>query len=109
MKVEGQLNESFVIRVGVRQGCVMLPWLSNIFMDSCMKEIESKVGHIGARLWLNGVGWSVLTCLFVDDSVLFIESVRELQRAVDEFYYAYLGRNIGKNSVMVFEEGGRSV
>ena len=28
---------SFPIRVGVRQGCVMLPWLFNIVMDGCMR------------------------------------------------------------------------
>ncbi len=29
----GELNESFNVEVGVRQGCVMSPWLFHIHMD----------------------------------------------------------------------------
>ena len=41
--------ESFFIGVKVRQRCVMLPWLFNIFMDGSMRKIKSKVGNVGAR------------------------------------------------------------
>ncbi len=41
VKVDGELD--FEIRVGVRQGCVMLPQLLNIFMDGCMREMKAKV------------------------------------------------------------------
>ncbi len=57
-----------VIGEGVRQGCVMSPWF-NIFIDGCMREVKAKVGRIGARMKLNGVGWSVAACLFADDTV----------------------------------------
>ncbi len=33
VKVDGELSNSFAVGVGVRQGCVMPPWLFNIFMD----------------------------------------------------------------------------
>ncbi len=36
--------------------CVMSPWLFNIFMDGCMREVKAKVGKIGAVLKLNGMG-----------------------------------------------------
>ncbi len=42
------------VKVGVRQGCVMLPWLFNIFMDGCMGEMKCNVGNTGAKLRLNG-------------------------------------------------------
>ncbi len=50
MRVEGEFTESFAVEVGVRQGCVMSPWLLNIFMDGCMREIKRKVVNKGAEL-----------------------------------------------------------
>ncbi len=68
VRVGGKYNESFAVEVGVRQGCVMSPWLFNIFMDGCMREMKCKVVHTG-EMRLNGEVWSVVTCLFADDSV----------------------------------------
>ncbi len=48
VKVDGELDD-FEIRVGVRQGCVMLPQLFNTFMDGYMREMKAKVGNTGAR------------------------------------------------------------
>ncbi len=39
VKVDGKLD--FEIGVGIRQGCVMLPRLFNIFMDGCIEGNES--------------------------------------------------------------------
>ncbi len=69
VRVGGKCSESFVVEVGVRQGCVMSSWMLNIFMDGCMREMKCKVLHTGAKLRLNGEVWSVVTCLFADDSV----------------------------------------
>ena len=66
----GELSESFTIGVGLKQGCVMSPWLFNIFMDWCMREMNAKVGNVGTRLKLNGMGWAVVACLLADDTVL---------------------------------------
>ncbi len=49
---------SFAVEVGVRQGCVMSPWMFNIFMDGCMREMKSKVVNAGAKL----VKWRSLVC-----------------------------------------------
>ena len=65
--------------------CNMSPWLFNIFMDGCMREMKAKAGKAGARLKLNGMVWSMAACLFADDTVLLAESERELQRVVDQF------------------------
>ncbi len=32
-KINGDTSEHFEIKVGLRQGCVMSPWLFNIYMD----------------------------------------------------------------------------
>ncbi len=33
VKISGETSEHFEIKVGLRQGCVMSPWLFNIYMD----------------------------------------------------------------------------
>lgn len=50
----------------MRQGCVMSPWLFNVFMDGCMREMKARIGNIGARLRSNGAEWPVVGCLFAD-------------------------------------------
>ena len=50
VRVNGEMSESFDIRVGVRQGCVMSPWWFNIFMDSVRRKMKAKVGKVGARM-----------------------------------------------------------
>ncbi len=69
---------SFAVEVGVRQGCVMSPWFFNICMDGCMREMKYKMVNRGAKLRLNGEVWSVVTCLFADDTMLLAESEGEL-------------------------------
>ncbi len=33
--------------MGLRQGCVISPWLFNIYMDGVMREVKGKVGEVG--------------------------------------------------------------
>ena len=44
-------GEWFELGVGLRQGCVMSPWLLNLFMDAAMKEVTEKAGDVGVTLW----------------------------------------------------------
>ncbi len=46
--LNGELSESFKVEVGVRQGCVMSPWLFNIYMDECIREMKVGVQDLGA-------------------------------------------------------------
>ena len=100
-------SESFSISVGVKQGCVMSPWLFNIFMDGVMKEWKMRIQGEGAELNENGKLWKVPSCLYADDAVLFAESEEKLQRMVSEFNCVCERRklkvNAGKSKVMVFE------
>ncbi len=107
MRVGGEFSDSFGVEVRVRQECVMSTWLFNIFMDGCMREIKCRVGNAGAKLRLNGEFWSVVTCLFADDTVLLAESEGDLQRVVNVFWIVCKRRklkvNTGKSKVMVFK------
>ncbi len=46
---------SFNVEVGVRQGCIMSPWLFNIYMDGRIREMKVGVWVLGARLNVRGV------------------------------------------------------
>ena len=47
-------SDWFKIDSGVRQGCVMSPWLFNLYMDGVMKELMSGVVGEGVRMLENG-------------------------------------------------------
>ncbi len=50
VKISGETSEHFEVKVDLRQGCVMSPWLFNIYMDGVMREMNGKVGEIGVRM-----------------------------------------------------------
>ena len=51
VRVGDEVSEWFPVRVGLRQGCVMSPWLFNLFMDGVMREIRKNVYDTGATIW----------------------------------------------------------
>ncbi len=85
VQVNGELSESFKVEVGVRQGCVMSPWLFSIYMDECIREMKVRVRDLGARLNVRDVEQPLVVGLYADDTVLLAESEGMLQRIVDEF------------------------
>ena len=40
VRVKGGESEQFRIDSGVRQGCIMSPWLFKVYMDGVMKEVK---------------------------------------------------------------------
>ena len=40
-------SEGFRIDSGVRQGCILSPWLFNVYMDGVMKEVKMGMGKRG--------------------------------------------------------------
>ncbi len=72
-----------------------------------MREMKWKLVNTDANLRLNGEVWSVVTCLFADESVLLTESKGNLQRVVNEFCSLCKRRKLKvsaeKSKVMVFE------
>ncbi len=55
MCVNGEPSESFSVKVGVRQGCVLLPRLFNIYKDGCIREMQVTAGDLDARMNVRGV------------------------------------------------------
>ncbi len=70
VRVNGELSKGFNVEVGVRQGCVMSPWLFNFYMDGCIREMKVGVWDLGARLNVRSVEQSLVTSLYADDSVV---------------------------------------
>ena len=92
-------SECFRINSGVRLGCIMFPWLFNVYMDAMMKK-GSEISGGGKRVEM-----------YVDDLVLCSESEEDLRAMVGCFAEVCSRRglkvNAGKRKVMVLggEEG----
>ncbi len=102
-KSSGETSEHFEIKVGLRQGCVMSPWLFNIYMDGVMREVKGKVGEVGVRMYDEGRKWVLNSILFADDTALIAES--DLQNLVSIFDSVCKRRklkvNVNKSKVMI--------
>ena len=53
-RVGDEESEWFAVELGLRQGCVMSPWLFNIFIDGMVREVRARtlgrgVGMVGER------------------------------------------------------------
>ena len=105
VRVKDELSSWFPITQGVRQGCVMSPWLFNVFMDKIVRE--------GMENFVGGVKMStteVSVVLFADDVMLLTErkedmevNLRELKKAMSNW-----GMKIhwGKTKVMMVSRKG---
>jgi len=78
VKVAGTLSEWFRVKKGVRQGCVLSPYLFNILAEMVMREtLDGFQGglQIGGRMITN--------LRYADDTILLATSEAELQELVD--------------------------
>ncbi len=57
VKISGETSKHFEIKVDLRQGCVMLPWLFNIYVDGVTREMKGKIGEVGVRMYAEGRKW----------------------------------------------------
>ncbi len=68
-----EMGECFKVKVGVRQGCIMSPWLFNLFMDGVVRKMKATVDNVGVEMSIDNTKWKLNTILFVDDTVLLAE------------------------------------
>ena len=67
------MSEWFPVNAGLRQDCVMSPWLFNVNMDGVIREVN--VRELGKGLELpsaNGGRFEINHLLFADDTALDI-------------------------------------
>ena len=56
VRVKGSESDRFRIDSGVRQGCIMSPWLFNVYMDGVVKEVKMGMERRGVS-FLDGREW----------------------------------------------------
>ena len=54
VKVKGGEIERFRIYSGVRQGCIMSPWIFNVYMNAEIREVKMGMGRTGVRVLEDG-------------------------------------------------------
>ena len=79
------MNEWFPVNVGLRQGCVMSPWLFNVYMDGVFREVNVWVLGKGLELLsANGDRFEISQLLFAEDTARMAHP-EKLCRLVSEF------------------------
>ncbi len=69
------VSDWFPVRVGLRQRCVMSPWLLNVYMDGIVREVIARMLRRGLNLVnADGRKWNLNQLLFVDDTALVADS-----------------------------------
>src|SRR5215469_129025 len=111
--MDGWVGERFEVKVGLRQGCVMSPWLFNVYMDSIVREGKRECMEEGLNLQSErgGVQWRVNMILYADDTLLIGETEESLQRLVTSFDRICRKRKVringDKSKVMRVGDNGR--
>ena len=100
VRVRREEGEWFEVGVGLRHGCVMSPWLFNLFMDAVMKGFSEKASDVGVTTWdeRRNIERKVDWLMFADDTVLLSDSEEKLERLVQEF-----GRGCQRRKLSVYE------
>ena len=110
VRVRGDESEWFKTDSGVRQGCIMSPWLLNVYMDGVMKDVKMGVGRRRVRFLEDGREWRLPGLLYAYDLVLYGESEEDLRTMVERFAEVCRRRGLkvsaGKSKVMVMNERG---
>ena len=99
------MSEWFPGNVGLRQGCLMSPFLFNVYMDGVVRDLNVRVLGKGLELLsANGGRFEINQLLFADDTALVADSEEKLCRFLSEFGRVCERRklrvNVGKIKVM---------
>ena len=95
------MSEWFLVNVGLRQGCVMSPWLFNVNMDGVVREVNVRV--LGKRMeWLSAnIGrFEINQLLFADNAALVADQEEKVSEFGGECERKKLKVNVGMSKVM---------
>ena len=112
VRSENGISEWFSVNVGLRQGCVLSPWLFNVYMDGVVREVSMRTHGKGVEM-CDSVGsrWRVSQLLYADDTVLMADSAEDLQCLLSEFGSVCERRklrvNVNKSKVLVCSSNER--
>ena len=85
VRAGNDVSEWFPVNVGLREACVMSPWLFNVYMDGVVREMNVRVLGKGLELLsANGGRFEITQLLFADDTALVADSEEKLCRLVSE-------------------------
>ena len=102
------LSETFDVNIGVRQGCVLSPFLFSFFINELATQI---IDNCSNGIQLHPDMFHLFLLLFADDIVLISSTVRGLQRQINELEkycrQSCLTVNMEKTKVIVFKKGGK--
>ena len=77
-------NECFKIDSGVRQRCIMSPWLFHVYIDAVKKEVKMEMGKMGVKFLEEQIEWRFPHLFYSGDLVLCSE-LEELKMMVGSF------------------------
>ena len=87
VRVGNDVSEWFPVNVGLRQACVISPWLFSVYMDGAVREVNVRVLGKGLELLsANGDRFKINQLLFADDTTLVADSEDKLCRLVSEYW-----------------------
>ena len=92
VRTSGKVSGWFPITQGVRQGCVMLPWLFNVFMDGIMRETMEKLQG-GVQLTTTNV-----QLILSADDIVMVTNLGEMKKVMDKWG---MKMHLGKTKVMM--------
>ncbi|KAK6182054.1 hypothetical protein SNE40_009820 [Patella caerulea] len=107
IRCESQLSDTFTCSAGLRQGCVLSPWLFAIYINEL--ALSMKLSD-GTGIFIGQNIEDVLMLLFADDLCLVADTIMELQKRItilETYCDAYdMSVNLEKSKIFVFKNGG---
>ena len=101
------MTDYFQCSVGVRQGCMLSPFLFSLFINE-LNEMLAKAGHIGIQITQEM--YDLFSLLYADDVTIFSDTPVGLQRLLnllESFCQKWkMSVNMAKSQIIVFRRGG---